>query len=289
MSSAAFFLSGVPEDRRERFAAVPDLEEALSKLFEAGRAAWPDIDVNSSDFLIFIGRFLPAEAAGDLASIRAGDLYLVCAFSLGVPGAAQAFDDVYMRRVEVALSRLSTPAAMIADIQQELRRRLVEMRSPRPDRKLYAGRGDLTGWLCVSAVREANRRRERGKREQPLDEYHAVLLASPDEDPEMAYIQRTYKRELQAAFKEAIASLSSKERNLLRYHFLDGLSIDRIGLLYGVHRATAARWINQARDALCKRTRELVCQRVSVSQEGFERLLGLLESQIRIHLDAAQA
>ena len=138
-------------------------------------------------------------------------------------------------------------------------------------------------------MREANRRRERGRREQPLVEYQAVLLASPDEDPEMAYLRRTYKRELNAAFKEAITSLSSKQRNLLRYHFLDGLSIDRVGLLYGVHRATAARWINQARDALCVRTRELICQRVPVSQEGFNRMLALLESQIAIHLGSAQA
>ncbi len=289
MSAAALFLTGVPEDRRESFAAAPDLEEALAKLLEGGRRAWPGIEVQAHDFFAFLGRCLPLEAAADLGSLRAADLYILCAFSLGLPGAAQAFDEVYMRRVAAALGRLSTPSALIADIQQELRQRLVEMRSPRPDQKLYAGRGDLASWLCVSAVREANRRRERGKREQPLDECQAVLLASPEEDPEMAYLQRTYKRELQAAFKEAIASLTSKQRNILRYHFLDGLSIDRIGLLYGVHRATAARWINQARDALCVRTRELVCQRVSVSQEGFDRLLGLLESQIRIHLDAALA
>ena len=41
---------------------------------------------------------------------------------------------------------------------------------------------------------------------------------------------------------EAFAALESRERNLLRYALGDGLSVDAIGTLYRVHRATAARW-----------------------------------------------
>ena len=94
--------------------------------------------------------------------------------------------------------------------------------------------------------------------------------------------------ELQDAFKEALASLTSRERNLLRYHFLEGMSIDRIGALYGVHRATAARWIQGARENLCERTRTNMCKRISLSEEGFERILGLIESQIAINLAATK-
>ena len=100
----------------------------------------------------------------------------------------------------------------------------------------------------------------------------------------MAYVQRVYKRELQQAFREALASLTSKERNLLRYHYLENLSIDKIGLMYGVHRATAARWINAARENLCKQTRAIACNRISLSEEGFDRILGHIASQIQMNL-----
>jgi RNA polymerase sigma-70 factor, ECF subfamily len=109
-------------------------------------------------------------------------------------------------------------------------------------------------------------------------------LPSGAEDPEMAYIQMTHKREMQEAFREALASLTSKERNLLRYYFLDGMTVEKIGALYGVHHATAARWVQRARENLCAQTRVFACKRISLSEEGFERILGLIESQIQVQL-----
>ena len=38
-------------------------------------------------------------------------------------------------------------------------------------------------------------------------------------------------------------------------HFLDGLNIDRIGVVFGVHRATVARWIAAARERGAPSTR----------------------------------
>jgi RNA polymerase sigma-70 factor (ECF subfamily) len=117
----------------------------------------------------------------------------------------------------------------------------------------------------------------------------ATTLPSSDDSPELAYLRRTYEREFQEAFQTALASLSSRERNILRYHFVDGLSIDRIGDFYGVHRATAARWLNRAREALCLMTREILGQRISLSQDGFRRMLSLIESQISVRMALMQA
>jgi RNA polymerase sigma-70 factor (ECF subfamily) len=276
------FLPRVPDGRRARFAAAPDLEAALAGLVAGGRDAWPEIRVDGAAFLGFLGCTLPEEAAADLGALRAGELYLVCAYVLGAPGAGAALETHYMPRVRAALARLGTPAALVADIQQELRERLVAMAAPDDDRRGYAGRGDLAAWLCVSAVREAGKRRERGKRERPLGEAEAALLVSPERDPEMAHLRATYKEEFQSAFARALAALTSRERNLLHYHFVERRTIDQIGALYGVHRATAARWINEAREALCLRTRDILAERVSLSQEGFHRLLGLIESQVDV-------
>jgi RNA polymerase sigma-70 factor (ECF subfamily) len=282
MSLAKILLTHVDEGRRAAYSARPDLDVALATIVDAGRSAWPEVPLPAEDFIAFLGRCLPDGA--DLASLRAGELHLVCAYALGIPGASQAIEERYVPRVEAALARIGTPAVTAADVLQELRARLVEMRAPRAGRKGYAGRGDLAAWLCVAAVREAGKRRERQKRERPIQESEAMLLASPDPDPELALAFRTYKIELEEAFREALAELSQRERNVLRYHFVEGLSIDQLGAVYGVHRATAARWITRARDALCMRTRELFTQRVSLSQAGFQRMLCLLESQLSVRL-----
>lgn len=287
MPLAAIFLCHAPEERRARFAAVPDLGAALAQLAEAGQRAWPELRIEAPDFTAFLGRNLPEGAASDLSSLRAGDLHLVCAYGLDIPGASRALEARYMPRVAAALGRLGVSDDTIEDVQQELRRLLVEMQAPRPDLQGYAGRGDLAAWLRVAAVHEAGKRRDRARRELLLETSEEVLLPSAEDDPEMAHLRSTYKSELQAAFQRALASLTSRERNLLRYHFLEGLTIDQLGGLYGVHRATAARWIHQAREALCLRTRELLAERVSLSREGFRRMLSLIDSEISVHLAAS--
>jgi RNA polymerase sigma-70 factor (ECF subfamily) len=283
MSLAALYLEHAQGDRRAAFAAAPDLDAVLTGLAAAGRAEWPALAVEPAAFIAFLARCLPAEAAPSLASCRSGDLYLVCAYGLGVPGAAEIMENHCMRRVRAALSRLGTPAAVLADVVQDLRRLLVEMQAPDPRRKAYEGRGELGGWLRVCAVREAGLRRRRSAREVS----ESTVLAAATDDPEMALLRSTHKHEIQRAFGEALTSLPVRDRSVLRYHFVEGLSIDRVGLLYRVHRATAARWIEHARETLSLRTRENLCRRMSLSEAGFQRILGLIESQIGSQLAAA--
>lgn len=284
MNLAPIFLSQLRDEKREAFASLPHLNTALLRLVEEGSASWPELRMTPAIFVSFLAHSLPAGAAAHLQELRAGDLWLACAYGAGIAGADKIFETKIIPPIQGALSRLGIPAQLVTDILQNLRGRMVEMQQPLQEKQGYSGRGDLAGWLYVCAVREANRRSAQQKREQALEDAGAALLPSPAEDPEMAYIQMSYKRELQQAFRDALASLTSKERNLLRYYFLEGMSIDKIGALYGVHRATAARWVNGAREHLCHETRAFACRRISLSEEGFDRILGLIESQIQMNL-----
>lgn len=230
----------------------------------------------------FLGRSLPTNVAPQLRHLKAGDLWLACAYGRGLPNAERYFEERVIAPVMAAMMRTEISPTLTQEILQNLRVKFVEIW--RTEQQGYSGRGDLAGWLYVCAVRDANRLRKRLGQSETLEDSKAMLLPSDAEDPEMEYLRAVYKRELQQAFRDALASLTSKERNLLRYHFLDKLSIDQIGALYRVHRATAARWINAARETLCERTRTLVCQRISLSEHGFERVIGLIASQIQEYL-----
>lgn len=283
MSRTEIFLAHVPDERRSHFIAVDKLEESLSHLVHVAKSAWSELDVPEDEFVRFLGRCLSTDVANDLAALRADDLYLACAYGRGAAGAYEALEQYCMRHVHATLRRLGAPEALSADITQDLRHRLVEMQQPRAGQKCYSGRGELVGWLCVTALRAARQKLIRKDRERPL-ESSADLILAPDEDAESAYLRKTYKPELTRAFQEAVAGLTSEERNLLRYHFIKNMTIDEIGQIYGIHRATAARRINRARELLCTRTQENFRARIPMDTVGYKDLLPLIESQIRIQL-----
>jgi len=286
MSLTSIFMAHIPRERREQLNGLPS-DDVLLELVRLGRQSWPTIALSDADFVAFLGRCVPASGIGP--QLHAGDLWLVCGYGRGLPEAIEAVETRYMPRARNLLRRMGVSPTTLEDILQELREKLVEMSAPEPDKAGYSGRGDLGGWLCIVAVHAANRRNERGEKEQTLESSEALLLPAPDDDPEMAFLRREYRDELIAAFREALNSLSARDRNLLRYYFLDGLSIDKVGAIYGIHRVTASRWVNQVRETLCGRTREYLSQRVTLSESGFQRVLGLIESQIRVNLEGMSA
>jgi RNA polymerase sigma-70 factor (ECF subfamily) len=82
------------------------------------------------------------------------------------------------------------------------------------------------------------------------------------------------------AFAEAAASLEAQERNVLRLNLVHGVSIDRIGLMYGAHRTTAARWVERARQRLESGTRERMVRRLGISESECGSLLKLVWSRL---------
>jgi RNA polymerase sigma-70 factor (ECF subfamily) len=136
----------------------------------------------------------------------------------------------------------------------------------------------------VTAVREAIDLLRKLKREQPLDDSALVELTSPDEDQELHYLKRLYREEFKAAFQQALAALSARERTILRYNLLDNLNIDQIGAIYNVHRATVARWIAKARETLLSETREILMQKLRVNEGEFESIMRLIQSHFDVSI-----
>jgi RNA polymerase sigma-70 factor (ECF subfamily) len=77
-----------------------------------------------------------------------------------------------------------------------------------------------------------------------------------------------------------VRGLSSRERNLLRYHYIDGLTGDEIAGLHGTHRATVVRWLARARETLLTTTREHLLARVAVDPKEFASIARLVQSQL---------
>ena len=128
---------------------------------------------------------------------------------------------------------------------QDLRRAAATGRgSPRT-----RGQGFLLNWIRVTATRtfiDCGRGRAEAA-EIPIGSALSAVLAEPGADPELALLKREHLTHFKAAFAEAVAALDISDRLVLKQHLVEGLTIDQIGGLYHLHRATAARRLAKAR------------------------------------------
>jgi len=98
-------------------------------------------------------------------------------------------------------------------------------------------------------------------------------------------IRARYGADIAAGMRAALEALPERERALLRYALVDGWTVDQIGELYGVHRATAARWVAAARDLLADEIRKQVAGRLAIAPHEVVSLIELVRSRIDISLE----
>jgi len=262
----------------------------LERLFAEGKAAWPDLRLDPKVFSAWAAeKPAPGEdVASALRELPAGDLYLACACAEGDAAAVEAFERTYLPQVRVFLARIDPSPALAEEVAQELREKLLVARSgARPLIGDYSGRGELGGFLRVIATRMALRlrRKEKGPSQAPAQSAAPTGLGA---DPELDYLKLRYRGIYEEAFRAALDSLSPGERLFLKLHYLDGLSIDRIGDLYRLHRATVARRLASYRRRLRDETQLEVQRRAGMTAAEFSSLLRVVRSQLFVSLRGLQ-
>ena len=251
-----------------------------------GRAAWPALTVDDDRLAAAIVTAVngtdDAEAA--LAALAADDLYLAQACALGAPAALAAFTAMCDGPVKASLAQMGLAPDTVDEVMQLMRAKLFA--SP-PRIATYSGRASLRSWVRTVATRIAV---DRARSQAPAAEPD-VLERLPDlqADPELAHFRARYHEELKISFEAALATLDVRQHNVLRHHFVDGLTVEAIGALYGVHKTTAFRWLEAARTALTKRTRAGFQQRVKALPSELESILRVLQSHIDLSLSRVLA
>src|SRR5262249_53256087 len=153
--------------------------------------------------------------------------------------AFRLFEERHFPVVRKTLSRMRMSPATAEEFQGAFREALFYGRGDaRPLIGEYSGTGNLDHWLRSVVMRDALKILKREEKSLPLDEAFAMLPG--EQDPELEYLRARCAHQFKEAFVAALDALSPRERNLLRQHYIDGLSLEAVGRLYQVHRATAA-------------------------------------------------
>ncbi|HET9955384.1 MAG TPA: sigma-70 family RNA polymerase sigma factor [Polyangiaceae bacterium] len=267
--------------------ADPDLaliEAELQVRWEAARSAWPELELEIWDFVRHLGR---ASAAGVLPPLaNTADLALALSCARGQTRAIAIFHRAYGEVISRVLSRRGANAGLAEDAAQLVHERLLVGSAAVPPKIWeYRGQGPLRSWVSTAAAttllqlrRSADRRREHSVEEDNSGELVAEL------DPELGYLKERYKTHVHDAIVAALGQLGDRERTLLRLHLGQRMSIDQLGAMYRVNRATAARWLAAARAFLVERARGELKTRLRISDSECNSIVALVRSQLDVSI-----
>lgn len=258
----------------------PAAEAAWSAFVAAARTAWPQMKLDELQLAEFLAtRITGADVAAALASCPAGDLAIAAACTAQEPTAHAAFDSV-LGEVDAAGAATRAPRDLVDEVKQLLRVQLLVARDGKPPGIAgYKGKGPLRGWVRITATRELIRHLKKAKRETPIERSLEDALGTAS-DPMLSQLKAEYRAEFATALREAIAGLTAEDRMLLRQSIVEQLPIDAIGAAFGVHRATAARWLQRARGALVTETRARLAQRLSMPVDQIDSVIRLVQSRL---------
>ncbi len=269
-----------------------DLPELERELLQRGRDAWPELKLEEGPFLAALREHAEAIARDEgrpvqeaLAGLCAEDLYLTTACIQGERAALEAFDRHCLHDLESVLGRLQTEGAEADEVRQRLRQRLLVGDGTRPARLTqYRGRGALRRWIRVAALREGLHLRRASQAKRIQHERSLSALVDQGDDPELQILKRLYRLEFKQAFQATLLKLVPRDRTILRYQLIDGYNIDEIGAVYGVHRATAARWLARIREELRDGTRDRLATHAKLRSDEVDSVVRLIESQLEVSL-----
>ncbi|RKG91463.1 hypothetical protein [Corallococcus terminator] len=267
----------------EEAGLAPMLRDIVARCEQAWSGAW----LTPGDFAAHLGLHTPVgEPLGEaLAALCCEDLYLALAAVEGHRAALEALDSTALVPAGRAVRRVEDSNAFVDEVLQLTRLRLLveEGTTHAPRLKAYAGRGPLRRWTEAVALGVALSLKRRPERTSPLDD--AVIAAElGTHDPELELIRHRSRPAFRAAFAEALAALSPRDRNLLRLGLVQGLGVESLGAMHQVHASTVSRWMAKARDALLESTREGLARRLALNTSQLDSLLRVLDGSLDVSL-----
>jgi RNA polymerase sigma-70 factor (ECF subfamily) len=262
------------------------LDAFVESAIVAGASRWAGVVVASASYREHLEACGATADGTDVAALHGSDLYLACACTSGDETAIELLVKTFEPDLRLVLRKRGHAAAVIDDVQQALFERLLTAADgARPRIAEYAGRGDLRSWLRVAAIREAislARRRDRRTEVESNDPSFPGLV--PDNDPELQHLRALYGAASTEALAAASAALSDEHRSLLHAYYVERASIDVLGERLGVHRVTALRRLNHARNVLVEGVRGRLATELGVDPTELASILRLVKSQVHVTL-----
>lgn len=255
----------------------------IDAIVAAAMERWPSLVGRAEALRAHVEALALAEGGAEGMLPHAGDIGLAFGAASGDRALVGAYVELADPVVRSAVARVRASDDVRAEVSALLSERMLVGGGGRPRLLDYRGRAPLAAWVRVAAVRATLDLR---KKKEP--ELAPTSRSSPDlvaeGDPELLHMQEKYGEAFRAAFAEAFAELGDGDRAVLRMTVVEGLGIDGVAGVLGVHRATAARWAAQARETLAARTQEIVAARLGLDPSELASVARMCDSVIDLSI-----
>lgn len=254
--------------------------QGVERQLDQAVTRWPSLGV-SHDALVrrlvdVIERCTPAPES--LEALRPAEQVLVVACLQERPGAIEALEATAfggLRAVARRFKGLMTEAELTQRVRTKL---LVPHERTEPQLATFMGATSLARWVRVVAVRvgldAARADGRRGARER------ALPSALPQRDPEFYWMRQLYTDDFERVLGACLDALSSRDRNLLRAQVTHGMTLDDMARMWGVHRATIARWLRATRLELVAAVRTGLRAETGLSESEVDSVIALIHSAV---------
>ena len=265
------------------FERDPALRARARAIAEAARSSHPELALPVSalvEALLARAAVSGTTALGVLQvleALQAEDLLLAEACARGDNAALLAFDRRFGPDLDLAIRKSPGLGVAPDEFRQVFREHVFVASDPEKPPRIasYGARGPLRAWVRVTATRLVVDLSRKPDVPEPMSDDDLSTRLAQTGDPELDYLRHAYGVALPDAFREGLAALSVRQRNLLRQRYLHDLGADKLAVLYGVHRATMFAWIEAARVALLDHVRAAMHAKVSDASEGASAMQNL--------------
>jgi len=221
------------------------------------------------------------------AKLRLDDLLLAEGCAKGDARALAELERTVIPKVRQAIARIDGSAAFVDEALQAVRERLfTRVDGVEPRVRQYTGEGPLTNWARVAATRIAlNVKRAHA----PAGEEKSAGLEEPlpAASPELAVMRAHLAGKLETALRDALATLTPGDRNLLRLHFVDGLSLEQLGTMMGAHKSTISRRLQKLQAELVEQSRAALKQRFGIASRELSSVMKVFSQRVQVSMRGA--
>jgi RNA polymerase sigma-70 factor (ECF subfamily) len=242
-------------DSEEVVPLGPAVDAALAEL----RTRVPGVCLDRSAVLARVREQVGDPApAGELTRLAIGDLAWAEAVLASDSAASAAFERDVLGAIDGAVRRVDATDAFVDAVRHELRvKMLVGEGAAGPRLRAYAGRGPLRHWVIDAAIFD---------------------------DAERAYVRAESRALLKKWMEEGLRALDDRRRAVLHLYFVEDVSSEAIARMYGVHRGTVARWIEEARASVRSHIERRALATPGMGREGVDSLLRAADGHLSLSL-----
>ncbi len=248
------------------------MAQEILEAYERCQRRYPTVQLPIETFQTRLDEILSSEEypVDAFARIHLEDLFLATACAHDDRVAWEHFADDYLPILKNFAAHACGNSSDGEDLAQEITTKLLKEK-----RRLagYNGRASLANWLRVAVSHAAVDRFRRTKRQTSLEDLdNSAALADPVKDDAEESLDSRWGPVISAIANECLGQFSAHDRLLLGLYYLQSVPLKDIGRQFGIHEATAYRWLDRMRRDIKKQVERQLRKKYRLSSREMQTL-----------------